>query len=91
MNVSVTGRAMAEGVSLLTPWMFGFDPGSVLVRFVVENVVLVLVQAFIQVLRFSPAMIISHMLHTDVRPHVALTSLGTLKRQCCFESREHWI
>jgi len=58
---------MAEGGSLLTPWMFGFDPKSVLMWFVVENMVLVLVQAFIEVL------IIPQMLHTDRHLHDALT------------------
>ena len=58
---------LRELVSFVTSWTFGFDPGSVPVRFVVENVVLVLVQALIQVLRFSPAIIIPQMLHTDLQ------------------------
>ena len=68
---------LRELVSLLTPWVFGFDPRSVPVRFVVENVVLVLALAFVQVL------IIPQMLHTGLHIRVALTiranggSLGT--------------
>jgi len=66
MLVSVVVQWLREVVSLLTPWKFRFDPKSVHVRFVVENMVLVLVQAFIQVL------IIPQMLRTD-HLHVALT------------------
>jgi hypothetical protein len=75
MLVPVVVPWLREFVSLLTPWVFGFDPRLVHVRFIVENVVLV--QAFIQVL------IIQQMLHTDLHLCVALTirangrSLGT--------------
>jgi len=68
MLVSVVVPWLREVVSVLTPWMFGFDPKSVHMRFVVENMVLVLVQAFIQV------HIIPQMLHTDHHLHVALTT-----------------
>ena len=65
--MSVVVQWLREVVSLLTPWKFRFDPKSVHVRFVVENMVLVLVQAFIQVL------IIPQMLRTDHHLNVALT------------------
>ena len=69
MLVSVIVPWLRELVFHLTPWIFGFDPKLVHVRFVAENMVLVLVQvqAFIQVL------VIPQTLHTDLHPHVALT------------------
>jgi hypothetical protein len=72
-------RRLVAGLSPRRP---GFDPGSVNVGFVVDEVALG--QVFLLVLRFSPVSIILLVLHTHLHLHVAFTrtdgrSLGTFQ------------
>jgi hypothetical protein len=52
--------------------MFGFDPSSVHVRFVVEKVALT--NVFLLLCRFSPVHIIPTVLHIVLHPHAVLTN-----------------
>jgi hypothetical protein len=78
-------RWLVAGLSKRRP---GFDPRSVYVRFVLENVAME--EVFFRKHRFSLLYIIPPKLHTHLYLHAALTrrknarSLGINQKQCCF-------
>ena len=88
---------MCPAVSLgLSPRRSGFDPGSVHVRLVVEDVALE--QNFLRVLRFSPVSIIPNMVHTHLCLQQILPEGQTGRNLVTFEKPSalseigvHWI
>jgi hypothetical protein len=73
---------------------FGFDPRSVYVGFMVDN--MAIGQVFLPVLQFSPVSIIPPMFHTHFCQRFPLTSrtnwqsLGTLNSKALLFIGEHW-